>query len=176
MNDTYKLIPLSGKKGSGLYAKVSPEDYDRCMKYSWWLEQGYPCTKINGKNTRMQLFITDVKHTDHINHDTLNNTQQNLFAGGQRENNRNINKKNDKSTSKYPGVDWYKRAEKWRAQIAIDGKNKHLGYFVNELDAAYTYYVEARKRHPHMQHESWLRLEFLAKCVVEQSKSSSCTS
>jgi len=174
--DTYKLIALTGKNGAGLFAKVSPEDYDRCIKYSWCLHKGYPCTNINGKTTYMQQFITGKKHTDHISGNKLDNTQQNLFAGGQSENNRNINKKNENSTSKYPGVDWHKQGKKWQARISIKGKRTHLGLFTNEIDAAYAYYVAARQQHPHMQFESWLRLEFLAKVVVETSKNSSCKS
>ena len=169
--DTYKLIALSGGKGAGLYAKVSPQDYDRCIKYSWRLSSdGYPRAEINGKTTTMQLFITGIKHTDHISRNKLDNRRSNLFSGGQRENNRNIDRKNENSTSKYPGVDWKKQNQKWRAQIRKDdGKNKHLGLFTNEVDAAYTYYQAAKQRHPHMQFEAWQTPEFIVKCVLEES-------
>ena len=38
-------------------------------------------------------------------------------------------------TSKYKGVSFCKRANKWMAQIMVNGKNKHLGYFKTELEA-----------------------------------------
>ena len=43
--------------------------------------------------------------------------------------------KRENCTSKYIGVCWNKKLKKWVSQITLDKKNKHLGYFVNELDA-----------------------------------------
>lgn len=43
------------------------------------------------------------------------------------------------TSSKYKGVYWYKRSEKWKCEINIGGKNKHLGYFQSEIEAAETY-------------------------------------
>ena len=51
-------------------------------------------------------------------------------------------------SSKYLGVSWYKIYEKWRAAIQINGRQKHLGYFDYEIDAAHAYDVEAFKRDP----------------------------
>lgn len=42
-------------------------------------------------------------------------------------------------TSKYKGVYWSKKANKWVAQIRLDGKPKYLGSFLIEEDAARTY-------------------------------------
>eukprot|EP01048_Picozoa_sp_COSAG05_P005495 COSAG05_NODE_327_length_11345_cov_16.236884_6_plen_159_part_00 len=42
-------------------------------------------------------------------------------------------------SSKYYGVSWKTRQRKWWAQIKIDGKTKHLGYFEDEKDAALAY-------------------------------------
>ena len=36
----------------------------------------------------------------------------------------------------YYGVSLHKTTNKWRAQIQIDGKRKHLGYFSDEKQAA----------------------------------------
>jgi len=44
-----------------------------------------------------------------------------------------------KYTSKYKGVYFNKRANKWMAQIRINGKSKHLGYFKTELEAHQSY-------------------------------------
>ena len=41
--------------------------------------------------------------------------------------------------SKYKGVSWYKKTEKWIAGIRIDGRLKHLGYFTSEEDASQAY-------------------------------------
>ena len=44
-------------------------------------------------------------------------------------------KLSSKNTSNYKGVIFYKPSNKWRAQIMINGKNKHLGYFDKIEDA-----------------------------------------
>ena len=44
-----------------------------------------------------------------------------------------------RGTSKYKGVSWVQRGQKWRAEIRIDGKSTHLGYFDSEEAAARKY-------------------------------------
>lgn len=39
-------------------------------------------------------------------------------------------------TSKYYGVSWYKRHKKWEASIFYGGKQRYIGHFDNEIDAA----------------------------------------
>ena len=41
--------------------------------------------------------------------------------------------------SKFVGVNWNKVKKQWMAQIMIDGKNKHLGLFDDEKEAACKY-------------------------------------
>jgi hypothetical protein len=57
--------------------------------------------------------------------------------------NKNVNKRgrkiNKPSSSKYIGVSFDKRSNKWLAYINLFGKRKHIGYFVNEIDAAIAY-------------------------------------
>ena len=48
-------------------------------------------------------------------------------------------------SSQYRGVNWHKEARKWVAHITIDGVLKHIGYFVNEADAARAYDARARE-------------------------------
>ncbi len=38
--------------------------------------------------------------------------------------------------SKYTGVSFHKPSNKWQAQIMIEGKKRHIGYYENEEDAA----------------------------------------
>jgi hypothetical protein len=71
---------------------------------------------------------------DHIDNDPLNNYYTNLQIISQRENT-SKDKWRKNPSSQYVGVCWVKGKQKWRAQILINGKNKHLGYFNSELEA-----------------------------------------
>lgn len=46
----------------------------------------------------------------------------------------NTRKRSD-NKSGYQGVSWFKRDQKWRAFITINGKHKHIGYFTDKKDA-----------------------------------------
>ncbi len=74
------------------------------------------------------------KCVDHIDNDKQNNNLINLRFATHSQNNQNrpITKN---STSGTKGVHWNKRALKWSAQININGKKIHLGYFINKDDA-----------------------------------------
>ncbi len=71
-----------------------------------------------------------------VNHKDLNNKSNNLEIVTNRE---NSNQKHIKSSSQYVGVTWNKLSKKWKAHIRINGKRKHLGYFINEYDAHLSY-------------------------------------
>ncbi len=75
---------------------------------------------------------------DHIDNDKNNNNVNNLQIITNREN-CSKNSKENTSTSKFIGVHWNTRCKKWKAQIKINGKIKHLGNFSNEIDAANAY-------------------------------------
>ena len=41
--------------------------------------------------------------------------------------------------SRFVGVCWYKRDQKWQAKIKVRGVTQHLGYFHDEADGARAY-------------------------------------
>jgi len=43
--------------------------------------------------------------------------------------------KTHKWSSKYKGVSWFKTKNKWLSRIRVNGKDKFLGYFNNEIEA-----------------------------------------
>ena len=79
---------------------------------------------------------------NHINFNRQDNRAENLELDTARN---NTNRKHLKSSSEYTGVSWHKTRNKWRSQIVINGKKKHLGLFACELKAAYTYQTELNK-------------------------------
>lgn len=82
---------------------------------------------------------------DHINGCKIDNRIENLRVVTNQENLRNQTKRKS-NTSGVTGVYWKKGAEKWRAQIMIDGKCVHLGYF-DCLDEAAKIRIEALKKY-----------------------------
>jgi len=83
---------------------------------------------------------------DHINGIITDNRVENLRIVTNRFN-LSIGIRKDKGilTSQSIGVSWHKISNKWVSSIAIDGKQKYLGIFVNELDAAEAYQNELSK-------------------------------
>ena len=73
---------------------------------------------------------------DHINDIKTDNRLENLQIITQRE---NTCRTQGKYSSKYKGVSFYKKTNKWVAHISINKKIKHLGYFKNEHEAHLTY-------------------------------------
>lgn len=73
---------------------------------------------------------------DHIDGNQLNNAVSNLQILTHRK---NISKGKVGGTSKYTGVCWDKWCSKWKSTIQLNGANKHLGVFTDELDASKAY-------------------------------------
>lgn len=141
-----KEIPLT----QGLFAIVDIEDYEYLLQYNWHACKDHRTFYVhrnvklaNGKQTTVYMHQDIIGRpppgyeTDHKDGNGLNNRRSNLRNITHRQNTQN--KKNIELTSHFLGVSWYKKYGKWLTQIQIGGKNKHLGYFEEELDAAAAY-------------------------------------
>lgn len=84
--------------------------------------------------------------TDHINGDRLDNRAHNLRYCTIAESNHNLCGHHDGS-SRYKGVCWSIEKKRWRASIYAGGKQRHLGYFSDEAEAALAYDTAAREAH-----------------------------
>ena len=93
-----------------------------------------------------RAFLSDYSEglqVDHIDGDRSNNRLRNLRMATNQQNMRGRVKKRKGKSSEYRGVYWNLVSEKWHAQITIDGKRKHIGYFLFEGEAALAYNASA---------------------------------
>ncbi len=137
-----KEIPLT----QGLVTVVDDEDYGFLMQWRWYAAksgQTYYAVRhmIGGTRrlVRMHRLIVDPScdlEVDHFDGNGLNNQRSNLRIVTRRQNNQNVHRK---TSSRYPGVCWNGYSGQWKAQIQVDGKNKHVGYFSTELEAFEAY-------------------------------------
>ena len=79
---------------------------------------------------------------DHIDRNRLNNQISNLRYVSYSQNCMNSNKQLNTS-SKYKGVCFHKQNKKWKAQIQLNNKKIHIGYYDGEIDAARAYNTKA---------------------------------
>ena len=144
---TAKMIELTW----GKYAIVDAEDCDLLSSYKWCAVKkdqtwyAYTLT-IEGKRLPMHRLIMDEPKglfVDHRDHNGLNNRKSNLRLCTQSQNNMNIRPIG--KTSRYKGVCWHKRRNKFIARIQIDGKRIHIGCFDDEIDAAKAYDKKAKE-------------------------------
>ena len=145
-------IPLTQEE----FAIIDDKNYPIICGYKWhcYINRAGNKYAIGYKNrvecdVRMHRLILglktgDGKDVDHIDGNGLDNQEHNLRVVTRTQNCMN-SRKRDNTSSKYKVVSLYKRVNKWTAQIWVNRKRIHLGYFSNELDAAHTYDQEAKK-------------------------------
>jgi hypothetical protein len=138
-------------------ALVDDADYEELAKHKWFCDsRGYVARKVPHPLKRqvtelmhrviLGLEYGDPRQGDHRNRNRLDNQRSNLRLASNGENQRN---KGDyaTNTSGVRGVYWYKPTQRWKAQINVDGKKKHLGYFQSIDDASEAYKQAVRQLH-----------------------------
>lgn len=114
---------------------------------------------VNGKGVTVLLhrWVADAAKgfvVDHINHDTLDNTDSNLRLATKSENGQNRRGAIKNSKSGIRGISWSKSNKKWQAQIVIKYKHTHLGFYDDKEEAEQAV-IEARKKYmPYSQEAS----------------------
>lgn len=167
--DDIRFIPLT----QGQFAKVSAHRYEHFIQWKWHA-QWNPCTrsfyayrseqlgKGSGSGNRKRRAVSlarevlglgsdDPRQADHINHDTLDNTDINLRPATRTQSMHNQRGKYH-GKSKYKGVSWQKWRKSetngsWYSTITVNGKKKFLGYVDTELEAAERYIAAAKELH-----------------------------
>ena len=100
---------------------------------------------LKGHRVAWYLFYKELPNVvDHKNGDRADNRIINLRSCTQQENLRN-SKQRTGSKSKYKGVSWNSRVNKWQAKICVDYHSTHLGYFSKEEEAKEAYENKAKE-------------------------------
>ena len=137
-----RRVPVAG----GLIALVDPEDYDRVMRHRWHLSgmsprMRYAETEIDGRKVVMHRLILGTppdRVVRHLNGVRLDNRRENLctLSPGERCHSA---KRRPGTSSRFKGVSWHVRINRWVANIAVDGRQHYLGTFTDEREAALAY-------------------------------------
>lgn len=124
------------------------EDYDKISKLYWRKETtGYIIAYTGNKYVfmhRLLLDPADNMYVDHINGDKSDNRKSNLRICTAQQSAFNTAKRSN-TISRFKGVTKRKDCNKWIAQIKVNGKRIHLGYFSSEKEAAEAYNLAAIK-------------------------------
>lgn len=149
-------MPIRTGKNAWAGTWVDDDVYREVNRHAWRsFGTGYVGRKvyrdrIDGKSRYSQVYlhrlITDCPDglvVDHINGNKRDNRRENLRVGTQSLNNRNRDGRAG-SSSQYKGVrrthpSVGMASRPWVAQINVGGRNRHLGYFATEKDAARAY-------------------------------------
>ena len=147
-NENYLISDLGRVQVLPRITKTGRKEKGKMLK-PYLSDKGYYRVQIAGKTKKVHQLVAEafLDHkpcgmnlvVDHINNVRTDNRVSNLQLISHRE---NISKDRKGGTSKYVGVCWYKKSNKWRSEITINGKGKVLGYFYSEEEAA-KYYQDA---------------------------------
>lgn len=144
--DYYSTFTVYHKSGASI--KVRPCDIN------WYIEKdGYACANKRVNYIQYSCYLHRMilgrkpgLVIDHISQNKLDNKRSNLQFVTQSQN--AFNRKSSKGTSVYKGVCWDNKRNKYLAQIMAQGRNKYLGCFINEVDAAIAYDTALRGAYP----------------------------
>jgi hypothetical protein len=127
---TWRIVKFSKKMRGYLYCSITVEgvptkfSQHRLVKFA--------------NNPSWDIFDNSKDNCiDHKNHDTKDNTDENLRVVTTQQNHFN--------RSGVKGYSWDKKNKKWTAQIKLNRKVIHLGRFVKQEDARAAY-LEAKER------------------------------
>ena len=156
---THEDVDLAYSPTTGKCYRLAFAPRSTDLKFTKWnlIKPGtykgtYTTIKISGYTQKLhrivaQHFLNNGKplnSTDCIDHRKhANGTHQQDVLTNLRITSNRGNLANQKGgSSKFAGVSWFARDSKWRAQILINNKAKHIGNFQTESEAARAY-IEA---------------------------------
>jgi hypothetical protein len=150
-SDGFAIINIYNKNKKELTGEVIVDDdkWYELSKISWYFknDKKYVVGYVNGKNITMHRYLMNAPEgipIDHKNQNGLDNRICNLRPITDSANSHNRKKKAN-SLSIYKGVypQKHNKSNPYLAKLIKDGKKYHLGYYNNELQAAYAYNLKA---------------------------------
>ena len=137
-------IPLT----QGYFAEVDDEDYEKVNQHSWYasIEEHtvYARSEQGGSMHRLILSLKkgDKREADHRDGNGLNNRRYNLRICSRQQNCYN-KRPQQGGTSRFKGVSWSRKVNKWQAYIGFNNKGIYLGYYSDQQVAAIRYDMAA---------------------------------
>ena len=133
------VIFLNSNKHNMIETIVDEDNYYDLIKYAIGNSKNYASIVVNKKRFELHRYImnyTGKDIIDHINHNPLDNRKINLRIATRQQNSQNTSSVKN-SSSKYVGVSkTQQKIPKYSAQIVVNNKKIHLGYFESEIEAA----------------------------------------
>lgn len=124
-----KIINLT----KGYFTIVDDEDFEYLSKFTWLANvqkkagKIYAQAYVDGKHVYMHKMLIPGPHiVDHRDRDGLNNQKHNLRRCSKSQNSVN-SKLSSTNTSGLRGAFWHEGAQKWMAQVHVDGRSVYLG-------------------------------------------------
>lgn len=128
---------------------IDDADHAWLSKYRWSLNSaGYPQASGGKLLHRLITGAQKGEYVDHKHQNPLDCRRSELRLCRQSQNQAN-RRKTANCSSQYKGVSWNKDNQKWRARITSrqSGRLLHLGYFIDEVEAATKYDEAARAQY-----------------------------
>lgn len=139
-NDGTLRIPLHGRGGIvRAHSLVDVQDRDLVAQRRWYLRADGYAASTSRPTAYLHRFLFglekgDRREVDHINCDRLDNRRSNLRIISKQQNCQN--RRQTRGSSRFRGVCWDSTHRLWQASIVIDRKQRTLGYFHDEVEAA----------------------------------------
>lgn len=150
-----RAIKVNGKKAAAIggHAIVDAARFKEFSQFHWLVNaDGYPFRIVWENGKRRTVYMHQVINqtpegfqSDHKNGVRHFNWAKNLRTATKAQNQQNKPKQQTPTSSRFKGVSWHAKAQKWEAYIAINGKKVYLGLFDSECAAADCYDTAAKK-------------------------------
>lgn len=146
-------VPLYWRGRIADYATVDDEDAERVLAHRWAYLRKSNTVYARGPTTvgrallhRFIMGAAPGEIVDHADGNGRNNTTANLRIATPTQSVGNTCKPRGAKSSRFKGVYWKNSKQRWIARMEVDGRDRQIGQFVLETDAAHAYDEAARQR------------------------------